>query len=81
MPEGKGTYGNKRGRPKKQPTDDPPMEDTPKGKKTPATKSKGGGDWKGHLAKTFAQGKKKNPNYKYSQAMKDAAKTYKGKKK
>tara|TARA_R110002020_G_scaffold26776_1_gene86598 strand:- start:1634 stop:1879 length:246 start_codon:yes stop_codon:yes gene_type:complete len=61
-----------RGRPKKNP------DAEVKGKKAPA--KKGGGDWKGHLAKTFAAGKKKNPKYKYSEAMKDAAKTYKGKK-
>ncbi len=71
MPEGKGTYGSKRGRPKKSVE---PVES--KGKKAPA-KSSGGGDWKGHLKKTFEAGKKKDPKYKYSQAMKDAKKTYK----
>ena len=43
-------------------------------KKAPASK---GGDWKGHLKKTFEAGKKKDPKYKYSQAMKDAKITYK----
>ena len=40
-------------------------------------KSGGGNAWRTHLTKTFNAGKKKNANYKYSQAMKDAAKTYK----
>jgi hypothetical protein len=33
--------------------------------------------WKSHLAKVYADGKKKDSSYKYSQAMKDAKKTYK----
>ena len=33
--------------------------------------------WMVHLQKTFKEGKKKNKEYKYSQAMKDAKKTYK----
>lgn len=33
--------------------------------------------WKDHLAKVYAEGKKKDSSYKYSQAMKDAKKTYK----
>lgn len=35
--------------------------------------------WLSHAKKTFTAGKKKNPNYKYSQALKDAKKTYKKK--
>ena len=46
--------------------------------KAPA-KSTGTNAWRTHLTKTFQAGKKKNANYKYSQAMKDAAKTYKKK--
>jgi len=33
--------------------------------------------WKAHLAEVYAAGKKKNKDYKYSQAMVDAKKTYK----
>jgi len=33
--------------------------------------------WKAHLAEVYAAGKKKDSSYKYSQAMKDAKKTYK----
>lgn len=32
-----------------------------------------------HAMKVHKDGKKKNPNYKYSQALKDAKKTYKKK--
>ena len=35
--------------------------------------------WIAHVMKVHKEGKKKNPNYKYSQAMKDAKKTYKKK--
>ena len=38
---------------------------------------KGGNPWLDHLGKVFREGKKKNKDYKYSQAMKDAKKTYK----
>ena len=38
---------------------------------------KGGSPWMSHLMKTFKEGKKKNKDYAYSQAMKDAKKTYK----
>ena len=34
--------------------------------------------WMIHLNKFYRQQLKKNPNYKYSQAMKDAKKTYNG---
>jgi hypothetical protein len=33
--------------------------------------------WMSHLAKVYAAGKRKDSAYKYSQAMKDAKKTYK----
>ena len=35
--------------------------------------------WKSHLAKVYADGKKKDSSYKYSQAMKDAKTTYRKK--
>lgn len=35
--------------------------------------------WIKHVKKTFADGKKKNKDYKYKDAMKDAKKTYKKK--
>ena len=38
---------------------------------------KGGSPWMSHLMKTFKDGKKKNKSYTYTQAMKDAKKTYK----
>tara|TARA_R100000541_G_scaffold52011_1_gene59636 strand:- start:448 stop:717 length:270 start_codon:yes stop_codon:yes gene_type:complete len=63
MPKGK------KGKAKKVVEDKAPAK-----KKAPTSK---GGDWKGHLKKTFEAGKKKDPKYKYSQAMKDAKKTYK----
>lgn len=52
----------------------PPKKQAPKKemKKEAPKKS-----WKEHLAKTYADGKKKNKDYKYSEAMKDAKKTYK----
>ena len=40
-------------------------------------KKGGKNPWMSHLSKTFTDGKKKNKDYKYSQAMKDAKKTYK----
>jgi len=41
-------------------------------------KSKGGKSaWMVHLQKTYKEKKAKNPDYKYSSAMKDAKKTYK----
>jgi len=33
--------------------------------------------WLDHVKKTYAAGKKKSASYKYSQAMKDGAKTFK----
>eukprot|EP01050_Picozoa_sp_SAG11_P021613 SAG11_NODE_3884_length_2169_cov_149.440097_4_plen_48_part_00 len=33
--------------------------------------------WVAHVNKTFAAGKKKNSNYQFKDAMKDAKKTYK----
>tara|TARA_R110000737_G_scaffold185603_1_gene208801 strand:- start:125 stop:265 length:141 start_codon:yes stop_codon:yes gene_type:complete len=33
-------------------------------------------EWMKHLDKVYRDGKKKNKDYKYSQAMKDAKKTY-----
>eukprot|EP01051_Picozoa_sp_SAG22_P007872 SAG22_NODE_571_length_9011_cov_292.011670_7_plen_45_part_00 len=39
-----------------------------------------GSSWTQHVTATYHKGKKKNPNYKFSQAMKDAAKTYTKKK-
>lgn len=42
------------------------------------TKKKGEkSDWMKHLDKVFKDGKKKNKDYKYKDAMKDAKKTYK----
>ena len=35
--------------------------------------------WISHVKAHYAKMKKKNPSYKYSQALKDAAKTYKKK--
>tara|TARA_R110000803_G_scaffold53619_1_gene109956 strand:+ start:306 stop:434 length:129 start_codon:yes stop_codon:yes gene_type:complete len=35
--------------------------------------------WNIHTKKVYNAGKKKNPNYKFSQALKDAKKTYKKK--
>ena len=35
--------------------------------------------WNIHSLKVFKEGKKKNPNYKFSQALKDAKKTFKKK--
>ena len=46
----------------------------PKGTRKPSA-------WNIHLQKVYAKGKKKNPSYKYSQAMKDAKTTYKPPKK
>lgn len=41
-------------------------------------KKKGGkSNWMKHLDKVYKDGKKKNKDYKYSAAMKDAKKTYK----
>lgn len=41
-------------------------------------KKKGGKTaWMTHLDKVFKEGKKKNKDYKYKDAMKDAKKTYK----
>tara|TARA_R110002124_G_scaffold17446_1_gene72888 strand:+ start:10668 stop:10802 length:135 start_codon:yes stop_codon:yes gene_type:complete len=37
--------------------------------------------WNIHAKKVYVAGKKKNPNYKFSQALKDAKKTYKKNKK
>ena len=52
----------------------PPKKETPnKDMKKEAPKM----TWKSHLAEVYAAGKKKDSSYKYSQAMKDAKKTYK----
>ena len=41
-------------------------------------KKKGGKtEWMTHLDKVFKEGRKKNKDYKYSDAMKDAKKSYK----
>jgi len=48
----------------------PPKKETPKKEAPKMT-------WKAHLAEVYAAGKKKDSSYKYSQAMKDAKKTYK----
>lgn len=86
MPDGKGTYGNKRGRPKKLQTkmDETPEADVPKAKapkkagaKPKASAGKSTGTWMAHVKKTWEAGKKKDPNYKYKEAMADAKKTYK----
>ena len=50
--------------PKKETKEKAPQKDAPK--KT----------WKVHLAEVYAAGKKKDPKYKYSTAMKDAKVTY-----
>tara|TARA_R110000787_G_scaffold136724_3_gene249264 strand:- start:3185 stop:3460 length:276 start_codon:yes stop_codon:yes gene_type:complete len=78
------TAPKKRGRPKKVVDTETPDDVKTKAPKTKAPKTKApvkasgkGGDWKGHLKKTFDAGKKKDPKYKYSQAMKDAKLTYK----
>ena len=39
-----------------------------------------GVSWTDHVTATYRKNKKKNPNYKFSQAMKDAKKTYTKKK-
>eukprot|EP01045_Picozoa_sp_COSAG04_P042166 COSAG04_NODE_13182_length_617_cov_0.459459_2_plen_47_part_00 len=39
-----------------------------------------GVSWNAHVTATYHKKKKSNPNYKFSQAMKDAKKTYKKKK-
>lgn len=44
-------------------------------------KSKPPSEWMTHLKKFYEAEKKKNPKYKYKDAMKDAKKTYKPKKK
>lgn len=46
-------------------------------KKMKSKKGGKGSPWMSHLMKTFKEGKKKNKDYAYSQAMKDAKKTYK----
>ena len=50
----------------------PPKKETPK-KEAPKM------SWKDHLAEVYAAGKKKDPKYKYSTAMKDAKVTYRKK--
>jgi hypothetical protein len=40
-------------------------------------KGKKSSSWITHAKKVYNEGKKKNPDYKYSQALKDAKKTYK----
>jgi len=57
--------------------DDKPMKKTTakaKGTRKPSS-------WNQHVSKVYQAGKKKNADYKYSQAMKDAKKTYKPAKK
>jgi len=53
----------------------PPKKQAPK--KEAPKKEASKMTWKSHLAKVYADGKKKDSSYKYSQAMKDAKKTYK----
>lgn len=56
--------------PKKETKEKAPKKAAPK-KEAPKM------NWKSHLADVYAAGKKKDSSYKYSQAMKDAKKTYK----
>ena len=59
--------------------DDKPMKKTT-AKAKPPPKAKGTrkpSSWNQHVSKVYQAGKKKNGDYKYSQAMKDAKKTYK----
>tara|TARA_R110002096_G_scaffold122523_2_gene265432 strand:- start:270 stop:542 length:273 start_codon:yes stop_codon:yes gene_type:complete len=89
MPDGKGTYGTKRGRPKKLQTkmDESPEQDVPTASKTKARPKTGAkpkasagkptGAWMAHVKKTHIAGKKKDPSYSYKSAMADAKKTYK----
>ena len=51
-----------------------PKKVEPKAKKPPS-------EWMTHLKKFYAEEKKKNKDYKYKDAMKDAKKTYNPKKK
>ena len=53
----------------------PPKKETKKETKKEEPKM----TWKSHLAKVYADGKKKDSSYKYSQAMKDAKTTYRKK--
>ena len=57
------------------------LESEKKDDKSPKSKSKPPSDWMTHLKKFYEAEKKKNPKYKYKDAMKDAKKTYKPKKK
>tara|TARA_R110000737_G_C14547515_1_gene480116 strand:+ start:498 stop:776 length:279 start_codon:yes stop_codon:yes gene_type:complete len=67
-----------RGRPKKEALEKQPSEKVvPKTAAPKPAGKRGANAWTTHLNKTFAAGKKKNANYKYSQAMKDAKLTYK----
>jgi len=47
------------------------------GAKPKASAGKPSGTWMEHVKKTYEAGKKKDPNYKYKNAMADAKKTYK----
>ncbi len=53
------------------------MKDSDMPKKKASKKEAPKMNWKSHLADVYAAGKKKDSSYKYSQAMKDAKKTYK----
>ncbi len=64
----------KRGRPRKADTQEAKAS---KGKAPPSTAGKSSGSWMAHVKKTWEAGKKKNPDYKYKEAMRDAKKTYK----
>lgn len=44
---------------------------------TKGASPKGKSDWMVHLGKVYKEKKGKDPKYKYSEAMKDAKKTYK----
>lgn len=55
----------------------PPKKQAPK--KEAPKKEASKMTWKSHLAKVYADGKKKDSSYKYSTAMKDAKKSYRKK--
>jgi len=53
-----------------------PRKDQSKGTAPEQSKGKSTGGWMAHVKKVWEAGKKKNPDYKYKDAMKDAKKTY-----